>query len=320
MESYLLYYISRLALSSVALLPRTAAARMLEALASMAFRLDSLHRHIAMVNLTIAFPELTSGEQSLIARRSFQSTAQNLLEVSRMPHLTRENIGSLVRYDPEFGLNQYERARSQGRGVLFLTGHFGAWELLPTAHALHGYPLSFVTRPLDNAPLERYLCKIRQIAGNQVIHKRNSVRPILTKLKSGGDVGILMDQNTFLSEGIFADFFGLPAATSSSVALLALRTQSPVIPGYLKPARDGRYTIRFLPAVELVRTGDAAHDTHTNTTIFNRILEDIVREQPESWLWGHMRWKYRPPGEPDLYALPSSDLREYLRRYTAQQR
>jgi KDO2-lipid IV(A) lauroyltransferase len=217
-------------------------------------------------------------------------------------------------------LNNFESARSRGKGILYLTGHFSAWELLPTAHALHGYPLSFVTRPLDNTRLEKYLCGIRQLPGNQVIYKRNSARHILEKLKSGGDVGILMDQNTSLNEGILSDLFGLPAATSTSVALLALRTDAAVLPGYISPAADGRYAIKFLPAVDLVRTGDTNEDIYRNTQLFNQILERIIREQPDTWLWGHRRWKNQPEGVPDLYSLSPRDLRAFLQKNRRQER
>ncbi|MGA2261824.1 MAG: lysophospholipid acyltransferase family protein [Acidobacteriota bacterium] len=312
MESYLVYLISRLTMGLVRRLPRLSAIRILDALASLTYLLDASHRRIARVNLTIAFPELSMREHGAIAKRSFQNTARNLLEVSHMSRLTREQIGSLVGYDPESGLNNFERARANGKGILYLTGHFSAWELLPTAHALHGHPLSFVTRPLDNAPLERYLCKVRESAGNQVIYKKNSARHILAKLKAGEDVGILMDQNTSLQEGVFADLFGLPAATSTSIALLALRTEAAVLPGYLYPKPEGRYTIKFLPPVELIRTGDTNRDISANTRRLNQILEGIIREQPDTWLWGHMRWKYQPEGTPDLYHLSPADLRAYL--------
>ncbi len=313
MESYLIYLITRLTMGAIRAMPRHGAIRILNALAAMTFRLDKTHRRIARTNLTIAFPELTAAEHNRIALESFKSVARNLLEISRMPGLDREQIARLAPYHPEFGMNNYERARTFGKSILFLTGHFSAWELLPTAHALHGHPLSFLTRPLDNTPLERYLHRVREAAGNTVIYKKNSARHILAALKTGRDVGILMDQNTFLQEGVFADLFGLPAATSTSVALLALRTDSPVIPGYLSPKSDGTYVIKFLPPVDLVRTGDTTRDIALNTGTFNRILEAIIREQPETWLWGHMRWKYRPEGDPDLYSLSASELREFLR-------
>ena len=297
------------------ILPRTLGVWLIKIIATCAYWLDGRHRHIARVNLRIAFPELSYKERSRIARISFQNAAMNLLEVSRLSSLSRTNIASLVDYDSKQGLNNYWAAQSKGKGILYLTGHFSSWELLPTAHALHGYPLSFITRPLDNLPLERYLLRIRESKGNQVIGKKNSARQILKTLKSGRSAGILMDQNSSLQEGMFVDFFGLPAATSTSVALFALRTDAPILPGYLTPLRSGRYKIKFLPPIEVVRTGNKDRDLEVNTRKLNEVLEGIIREQPESWLWGHKRWKYQPQGNPpDLYRLGSFELREFLEK------
>jgi KDO2-lipid IV(A) lauroyltransferase len=284
-------------------------------LATGAYYLDFRHRHIARVNLTIAFPQLSQSARNRIARNSFQNTAMNLLEISRLPDLTPDNISSLVAYDSEFGLNNYRTACAKGKGILYLTGHFSAWELLPAAHALHGYPLSFVTRPLDNAFLDRYMRMLRESKGNRVITKKNSARPILKDLKSKGTAGILIDQNTSPQEGLFIDFFGLPAATTTGMAFLALHTEAPVLPGYLTPTRNGRYTIKFLPPIEVLRTGDMQHDIEAVTRKFNVILEQIIREQPESWLWGHKRWKYQPSGNPqNLYALSQQELEQFLKK------
>jgi KDO2-lipid IV(A) lauroyltransferase len=301
LESYAAYIACRVALGLLAALPRFAAAALLDALAFAAYLLDAKHRRIAHRNLEIAFPDLHAAERGRIARRSFQVNARNLLEISRLHRLTPEKVRNLVDYDPQWGLNNYLAAVARGKPLLYLTGHFSAWELLPTAHALYGYPLSFVTRPLDNPHLERYLVRIRGLAGNEVISKKNSARRILENLKALRPVGILLDQNTSLQEGIFADFFGLPAATSTSLALFALRTDATVLPGFLTPARHGRYTIKFLPPLDLIRTGDMNRDIERNTARFNSILEEIVRMQPESWLWGHKRWKNQPEGKPDPY-------------------
>ena len=124
-----------------------------------------------------------------------------------------------------------------------------------------------------------------------------------------------MDQNTSLQEGIFVDFFGIPAATTTSVALFALRTDAPVLPGYLTPMRNGRYRIKFLKPIEVMRTGDMNHDLQVNTRRFNAVLEEIICEQPESWLWGHRRWKNQPAGNPqDLYSLSAEELSDFLRK------
>ncbi|HSW40037.1 MAG TPA: lysophospholipid acyltransferase family protein [Acidobacteriota bacterium] len=315
MDSYPVYLLARLIMSFLRAVPRATGTRLVRFLASIFYYLDARHRHIADVNLTIAFPGWSAKKRSRIARASFQNAAMNLLEVSRMPHLTAETISSLVVYDESHGLDNYRAARGKGTGILYLTGHFSAWELLPAAHALHGFPLSFITRPLDNQLLETFLRGIRESKGNHVIYKKNSARQVLKALNADHDVGILMDQNTGLNEGVFSDFFGIPAATSASVALFALRTNAPVLPGYLTAMKDGRYRIKFLAPIEVARTGDMEYDIKKNTRLFNDVLETIVREQPEAWLWGHRRWKYQPEGNPrDLYRLSPEELSAFLEK------
>jgi len=315
LDSYLVYIFALWVIAIFRILPRRIGVWVIRFLGTCAYFLDSRHRHIADVNLRIAFPEMSRAERSSIARKSFQNTGLNLLEISKLSKLNPAAIRSLADYDPVFGLENYRAALAKGKGILYLTGHFSSWELLPTAHALHGYPLSFITRPLDNAPLEKYLLRIRESKGNRVINKKNSARPIMKSLAAAGTVGILMDQNTSLQEGIFVDFFGVPAATTTSMALFALRTDAPILPGYLTLLKNGQYTIKFLPPIEVVRTGDMTRDLELNTRRFNEIFENIIREQPESWLWGHRRWKYQPSGNPpDLYALSEVELSRFLQQ------
>jgi Kdo2-lipid IVA lauroyltransferase/acyltransferase len=313
--SYLIYALARTVIFVLQIMPRNIGIAIIRLLAACTYFLDAPHRHIADVNLQIAFPDMPAKERRRIARKSFQNTAMNLIEISRLPKLTPDTIASLVTYDPQFGLQNYQAALRQGKGILYLTGHFSSWELLPSAHALHGYPLSFITRPLDNVFLERYLLKLRESKGNMVMNKKNSARQILKNLKSNGTAGILMDQNTSLQEGIFVDFFGIPAATTTGMAFFALHTNAPVLPGYLTPMRNGRYAIKFLPPVDLICTGDQARDIEANTRRFNEILENIIREQPESWLWGHKRWKYQPDeNPPNLYKLSPQELSDFIDR------
>jgi KDO2-lipid IV(A) lauroyltransferase len=310
-QSYPVYLVFRAIVGLVRLLPRAAAHALIDRLAGLAYALDLPHRRVVRTNLAIAFPELSAAERDRIGRRSFSSAGRNLVELARIRELTPATIGRLVEYDREAGLENFLAARARGRSILYLTGHFSAWELLPTAHASYGYPLSFVTRPLDNPWFEAHVRGLREACGNTVIAKKNSARRILESLKAGRDVGLLIDQNTTLAEGIYADLFGLPAATTSSLALLALRTDATVLPGYLTPLEGGRYRIRFLPPLDLVRTGDRTRDVEVNTRLFNRIVERIVREQPETWLWGHKRWKNQP-GNVDVYAMSEEELARYV--------
>jgi KDO2-lipid IV(A) lauroyltransferase len=312
LNTWFIYFIARLVIAFFRVIPRAVGTVVIRLLATIFYYLDARHRHIADVNLRIAFPEMPRRRRNAIARRSFQNAGMNLLEISRLDLLTPENISNLADYDETAGLNNYRAALNRGKGILYLTGHFSSWELLPTAHALHGYPLSFTTRPLDNARLEKYLRRVRESKGNTVIYKKDSARRILKELKAGRMAGVLMDQNVNPSEGIFADFFGLPAATSTGVALLALRTEAPVLTGYLTPQRNGRYVFKFLPPINMTRTGDTTEDLRVNTQRLNGVLEQIIREQPESWLWGHKRWKNRPPEDPrDIYSLSPRELDEF---------
>jgi KDO2-lipid IV(A) lauroyltransferase len=186
--------------------------------------------------------------------------------------------------------------------VIYLTGHIGAWELSSFAHALYGFPLHYMARPMDNARLDAFVNRYRGLSGNKPIFKNESARAVLRVLQAQGTVGILADQNTMPQEGVFVDFFGTPACSSTGIARVALHTDAAVVPGYaVWDAAMAKYRLRFEPPVELIRTGDSERDILENTAQFANIIEGIVRAHPEQWVWLHARWKNRPPGEGKLY-------------------
>ncbi|MFY9950002.1 MAG: lysophospholipid acyltransferase family protein, partial [Candidatus Sulfotelmatobacter sp.] len=200
------------------------------------------------------------------------------------------------------GLENYQQASARGKGVLFLTSHFGGWELSAFAHSMHGHWMHIVMRPLDNLYLDRMIQQYRTMHGNKTVDKDNFVRGLLAAMHAGEAVGVLMDTNMTPPQGIFVDFFGIPACTASGLARIALRTDAAVVPTFtIWDAALGKYRLRFDPAVELVRTGDLEADIQANTQKFTSIIEDYVRKYPEQWLWVHRRWKTRPPGEQGLY-------------------
>jgi len=186
--------------------------------------------------------------------------------------------------------------------VLFLTAHIGAWELSSYAHALYGYPLRYMARPLDNLRLDALVNRYRGLSGNAPIFKNESARAMLRILKDTGTIGILADQNTMPQEGVFVDFFGTPACSTAGIARVALHTGAAVVPGYsVWDAALKKYRLRFEPPLDLVRTGDTERDIAENTQLFAKVTEDIIRKYPEQWVWIHARWKTRPQGEPPLY-------------------
>jgi KDO2-lipid IV(A) lauroyltransferase len=252
-----------------------------------------------MRNLELAFPQMSRARRARILRGEFTSMGRQLAEVCLFPRYTRKNVSQVVVYD---GFENFERAMARGKGVLFLTGHLGAWELSAFAHSLHGHPLHVVMRPLDNLYLDRLTRGYRTLHGNSMIDKDDSARALLAAMKNGETVGILMDTNMTPPQGVFVDFFGIPACTASGLARIALRTDAAVVPGFTiwDPVLR-KYRLRFDPPVELVRTGDDDADAVTNTQRFTRIIEDYVRKYPDQWLWVHRRWKTRPEGQKGLY-------------------
>jgi len=256
-------------------------------------------RRVGHRNLTLAFPEMSPREQRRILRGEFISLGRQLAEVCLFPRYTRENVSRIVAYD---GFENFERAYARGKGVLFLTGHLGAWELSAFAHSLQGHPLSIVMRSLDNPYVNSLIQSYRTMHGNRTVDKDDFIRGLLSAMKAGETVGILMDTNMTPPQGVFVEFFGIPACTASGLARIALRTDAAVVPGFTVWDKTLRkYILRFDPAVELIRTGDNEADIVANTAKFTKVIEDFIRCYPDQWLWVHRRWKTRPPGQPPLY-------------------
>ena len=280
-------------------LPRPLARAVSITLGRMIYWLHVRLRHVGMRNLELAFPEKSRRERARILRGVFTSLGRQLAELCLFPRLTAENIQQVVVYD---GFENFDKAYAQGKGVLFLTGHIGGWELSAFTHSLHGHPLHVVMRSLDNVYLDRLTRQYRTMHGNSMVDKDDFVRGLLSAMKAGETVGILMDTNMTPPQGVFVDFFGIPACTASGLARIALRTGAAVVPGFtVWDSVLRKYRLRFDAAVKLIRTGDDEADIVANTAQFTKVIEDYVRRYPDQWLWVHRRWKTRPEGQPGLY-------------------
>lgn len=286
-------------LNFLRLLPRRAALAVARGIARAFYVLHGRLRKTAYRNLSLAMPELSSGEHRRIVKGVFDNLGRLLGEFAQMPKLSRSNIGQVVEYE---GFENYIRAAEKGKGILWLTGHVGAWELCAFAHGAHGHPLSFLVRPLDNPLLDRLVERYRTVSGNRTIRKSNPTRAVLSALGKNEAVGLLVDVNTLQDQGVFCDFFGIPACTPTGLALFALRSDAPVLPGFLVwDVKRGKHVLRIGPEVPLIRTGDFREELRLNTGRFNKVIEEQVRRYPDHWLWVHRRWHTRPPGEVDLY-------------------
>jgi Kdo2-lipid IVA lauroyltransferase/acyltransferase len=299
MREWMEYAVAWTAVKALGLLPRPAARFMGARIAAIAYLLRPPLRRTALFNLQLAFPNSSEAERRRIVRGMVRQIGWLAGEFSQFPKHTRQNIERVVMLD---GQENFDAGQRRGKGVLFLTGHFSAWELMSFSHAQYGYPLHFLVRPQANARVDGLINQYRCLSGNLPIDKNRSARAILKVLGEGGTVGILADINSILQEGVFVNFFGIPACTTSGLARIALRTDTAVVPVFLIWDEDLRkYRLRFEAAVELTRTGDEEADVLENTARFTRILEDQIRKHPDQWMWVHKRWKTRPPGEKPIY-------------------
>jgi KDO2-lipid IV(A) lauroyltransferase len=293
------YALAWLVIRGIGLLPRPLARAVGILFGQAVYLLHGKLRRVGMRNLELAFPDKSRRERRKILRGEFTSLGRQLAEVCLFPRYTRENVGEVVVYD---GFENYERAKNRNKGVLFLTGHLGGWELSAFVHSLHGHSLRIVMRPLDNPYLDQFVQRYRTLHGNSTVDKDNFVRGLLAAMKAGEAVGILMDTNMTPPQGVFVDFFGIKASTASGLARIALHTDAAVVPGFTiwDPALR-KYRLHFDPPLKLIRTGNDEADIVANTALFTKTIEDYVRRYPDQWLWVHRRWKTRPDGEAGIY-------------------
>ena len=277
----------RLVYGLVSLLPMRAVRRCGAGVGRLAYTVDRSRRRIALDNLASAFPSRPEAERRALARAMFAHFGSLLLELMKFGTYTREQMRAAIDVEGE------ERARQayeEQRGVLFFTGHFGYWEIQAIVEPLHSHPISVLARPLDNARLNDMLERIRTGTGNSVIYRQGAVRKVLRELAANHGVALLIDQHIHTPDAVYVDFFGRPAATTSALAALALRTGAPVLPVFALPSPGGRYRLVYEHPVDPPEadTPDAVREFTQRCT---DVLEMYVRRHPELWLWMHRRWR-----------------------------
>jgi Kdo2-lipid IVA lauroyltransferase/acyltransferase len=293
------YFGVRVLLAVARVLPAPLGRALGTSIGLLSYTLDRRHRRIAERNLAVAFPVRSVRERRTIVRGAFAHFGQLLFELLKFSTLTNDQLMARVEFE---GDERVRLAYAQGKGVLFVTGHFGFWELHAIVHALQFEPIGVVARALDNPYVNDLLERIRERTGNFVLYRQGTIRRVLRTLESGHGVAVLIDQHISSRDAIFVDFFERPAATTSAVAALALRTGARVIPVFALPLGGGRYRMIYEHAVE---PPDAAADGAVRefTQRCTDVLEMYVRRHPEMWLWMHRRWR---EGE----TLPAGTMRD----------
>jgi KDO2-lipid IV(A) lauroyltransferase len=257
------------------------------------YLVDAPHRRLTVANLTAAFPHKTPGEIRSIARGVFAHFGSLLTELLRFGGLSHAEMQASIEIE---GAERVDHLFAAGHGVLFITGHFGYWELQALAHPLRYAPVAVVVRELDNPRLNAWIEALRTSTGNRIIRRRGALRQILKALNENMGVAILIDQHIQTSEAVVVDFFNRPAATTSAVAAIALRTGAPIVPVFAVRLPGGRYRMIYEHPVE-APPADHPDAVRELTQRCTDVLEMYVRRYPNNWLWMHRRWRDLPRGE-----------------------
>lgn len=245
-------------------------------------------RRLSDENIARAFPSLDAASVAALSRRTwahFGGLFAGLVYDSQRP------VEELLRRVEVVGWENARSASDAGRGVFFLTGHLGNWEIGALATAAQGIPSVVVARPLDNPLLDRRLTSFRESTGNRVVPKREAVRAMLRTLNAGGAIGIMPDQHVRPPDAVAVPFFGRPAATTTSVARLVAKTGALVVPVSCIRVGPARWRLEFLPAVDASKLPESEREVVAFTALVSRLSEELVRAHPEQWLWLHKRWR-----------------------------
>jgi KDO2-lipid IV(A) lauroyltransferase len=251
-------------------------------------RLARSRRQLAERNLARAFPGKGPREIAQLSREAFAhfgGVAADLV------HSLDEPIDSLRKRVEVENIERVRSAMESGRGVLFVTAHFGNWEVGAIVTAASAGPITVVVRPFDNPALDGLMTRFRERTGNKVLSKREAGREILRVLRNGGTVGIVADQHAHPPDALVVPFLGRPASTTSSVARLADRTEALILPGTAVRTGPGRYRLSFGEAIDVRELSPSEREAGALTTRVNRLLEEQIVAHPEQWLWLHDRWR-----------------------------
>jgi Kdo2-lipid IVA lauroyltransferase/acyltransferase len=274
----------------LAILPLRWSMKSGEILGLLLFYLWGSRRKIAIENLSksvLANTIATAEQAEEIIRNNFRNLGRSFVEIIKIFFGLGKGIIDSVDIK---GVENFQKAESKGKGIIYITGHCGNWELLAITFSMKVSEISVVARPIDNPYINNFVEQVRGKFGNSVIHKKGALKPIMQTLTNNGCVGILMDQAVLRDEGVVIDFLGRGAWTTKMPALIAKKTSAAVLPAFIHRTDKGHRMIIY-PEIELSRSDDMEQAVKEDTVNFSRFIEDYIKAHPTEWLWIHNRWK-----------------------------
>ena len=278
----------------IQLLPLNISMLLGKSFAYVSYLIDRKHRKVADKNLRNAYGErLSDVQRRKIIRSNYLHLASVGVDFIKFSQIINRNNWQ-NHFEVE-GLEFVKKAHKEGKGIMFVTGHLGNWEVLGLALGFLHFPPHSIAKHMENPFVDRFITKHRKRAGQKVIFTENATREILRVLKNNEFLGIVADQNV-RENNIFVDFFGQKASTTKAVATLSLKTGASIIMAFLRRI-DGRYRfqVSLSQPVVIKKTGDLEKDILNLTQKYTSMIESRIREHPHEWLWIHRRWKKRPP-------------------------
>ncbi|WP_456449626.1 lipid A biosynthesis lauroyl acyltransferase [Hydrogenimonas sp.] len=264
---------------------------LLGAIARLLYLIDRRHRRIARVNLDLAFGDaMDDKEKERIVKKTYENLVFNLAHfIAHQEDSPEETLRSVTFENREL----LETLLAEGKPIILITAHYGNWELLPRAFAAAFAPVTIVGRPLDSEAMNDLLETNRQKFGIELLPKKGAMKGLISALKQGRSVGLLVDQNTRDKDGILIDFFGKKARHTPAAAILARRFHLPIVPTFIHTEDHRHFKITFYPPIETAQTSDSEADILRSVQAQADITEKVIREKPEEWFWLHQRWKNR---------------------------
>lgn len=292
MKRFTRYLLVRFGLAFAGALPVRLAAWLGEGFGALAFRLAGGERDKALASLEKAFPQSSPQERWALALQSFRHLGRAAFEVACIRQIDRD-FDRWVQWPSEVRA-VLDRALSRGKGVVFVSGHVGNWELLARRVALAGYPCQTIAKETTDPKLTALVEKFRAQGKLRSIWRGQdgAAKQMLRALRAGEILGLLIDQDTQV-QSLFVPFFGHPASTPRAAADLALRTGAAVVMGFCQRGPDGRYRM-VMKEVPAVRGADLEADAVALTARMTSEIEQAIRLEPAQWVWMHRRWKTQP--------------------------
>ena len=260
-------------------------------LARMAYPVLKSRRNVALRNLQNAFPEMERAQRENIAVKSFEHITATFIELLWSPNYTKEIINRRVHIDNLELLTDLLKKR---KGVVFVTAHFGSWEISAQAIVLSTVePVCAIAKSQTNILIDRRINRWREIFGVKVVPMGMSVREIIRTLHQGGIIALVADQ-TAPKESVAVDFFGRQVPTFEGPAVFCLKTGAPIVIGCAARQENGNYIMHLVhvPSDDLI--GSSENNIRELTQRQVRLTEEIIRQHPEQWMWMHKRWKHVP--------------------------